>query len=457
MKALHYSILVLILLTTSIACNRVGSGIYGFFDRARYQSSVDSCLNQNASYRIHNTVLSLEVLTEKNDRLGFDLGRGFLKFFGLRHSVQSAKLSMTTKLSTTKQENRSAIIETSDAEERNTKLNFNLGIISSGEINCDDGSGTGIVVGGTCIERIRATPINDLIRDALDEGIKRIVYGIDRLEDEWNTRITERSDTLADHYVIPVGNYQNVRKGDVFTVHNVEHQFAGPNCGEDSVYLGPIKTTRRPIAHVRVVDVYPHASLVQVIPEYVWYINGTPSHKYIQYGALVEMASPDAFVNEDGTPRQLYRTLELGIVRSLILPMNTAPGAGGGTELTPGTQAGSTFSSRNAILLNVTPLLCENLEEIANANGFSIYTDSLRTQLAKCGTDEATLERLFYEDLSNQNPDQGNTLEGLIRNTLGNPTNSGLGGIPGQQGINTGGVNQPTGTGLGNSQLTGNF
>ncbi len=424
MRTIQYSFLALVILVSSVACKNVNTGgLFGRFDRARYISSMDSCLNAYANYRIHNTVLSLEVLTENNHALGFDLLRGFLSLFSARFIATSAKLSMSTALTTTAQDYYEAVRVNSEAKEENKKWQFHIGVRADGELDCGNDNASGIVSGGVCLDHVRATPINDLIRNALRDGVRKVVDDVNnKYGDKWRSRVVQKPDAFIDHFYVPVGNYANVKEGDVFMIYNIEHSFSGIPCDVNSRYLGFTKTTRRPLAHVRVIDTHPFSSLVQVIPEYSWDLNGVPSHKHIQYGALVEIANPNAFGD-----RILSRSLELGIIRSLIMPMNTATAPSGGGEaanLTPSSQSGNLLSSRNSILLNITPLICENLREVANQNGFYIYSEDRRVEIARCGADEATLERIFWEDPDDDEGFGGNTLEGLIRQSLGDTVTS---------------------------------
>lgn len=412
MKATRYSLLVLIVLTTNVACDNVGT-VFGRFDRAMYMSAGDSCLNWNAEYKLDASVLSLEVYTENKASVGFNLN-GLINLFGVSRHTQASKLTMNTTLSTTAQPYYQSVPVQTSHEDETGNWNFELGFGSDGSLRCTDSNGSsGIIVGGACVNAARATPIVELISTALDKGIKRIVNDMETKEDTWRSRIVQRPDFQLDKFFIPAGAYAGVQEGDMFQIHNLNHYFSGLPCAEGSQYYGAIKTTNKPLAHVRVVDVKPNASIVQVDPDFSWEIDGRASHEYIQYGALVEIANPHSFTER----KPLGRTLELGIVRSLILPVNTSVAGGGqgqGENLTPSSPAGHLLSNRNAILLNVTPLLCEAMVSVAYQNGFQVYIGDSRANLAKCGADDTELERLFYEDPGQVVPGAGSSLVDLI-------------------------------------------
>ncbi len=440
MRIAQYTFLTLVLLTSGIACRSMeAGGVFGRFDRTRYTSSMDSCPNDSpADYVMHNSVLSLEVYTENNHAMGFDLVKGFLSLFSVRFSSTSAKLSMRSALTTTKQgmsrneySGYEALAVNSEAKEENKKWNFALGLDADWDKNCSP-DGNNVVTGGVCLEHIRNTPINDLIYTALENGFRKMIDQVDnKYGDEWRSRIVQKPESHLDHFFIPVGDYANVKVGDVFVIHNIEHSFRGIPC--DSEYLGFSKTTRRPLAHVRVVDTNPFSSLVQVISEYSWNLNGRPSHKHIQYGALVEIES---LIDEDIRDRRLSRSLELGIIRSLIMPFNTSTNAGTNTGPNAGTgtppnvggqtgvtgQAGNTTSNRNALLLNITPLVCENIRTVANQYGFYIYTEDYETEIRRCNAG-SDIDQLFWDREDQENT---GTLTGLLSNALSN-NNSGSG------------------------------
>ena len=359
-------------------------------DRARYTSSADSCLGSYTDYRIHNTALSLEVFTENNHAMGFDLLRGFLSFFSTRFTATSAKLSMSTSITTAAQNYYEAVRVNSEAKEENKKWKFHIGVRDEGELYCGDANASGIVSGSACIDHVRATPINDLIRNALQDGVRKAVDDVNnKYGDEWRSRVVQKPDAFVDHFYISTGSRANVKEGDVFMIHNIEHAFSGIPCDTNSRYLGFTKITRRPLAHVVAVDVHPFSSLVQVIPEYSWGLNRTLSHEHIQNGALVEIANPNALGD-----RVLSRSLELGVIRSLIMPINI-------TSTSPDNLLGGNFA-----LLNITPLICENLKEVANDNGFYIYSEDRRAEIEKCGA---------LGDLDDDEALGGNTLEDLVR------------------------------------------
>ncbi len=363
-------------------------------DRARYTSSMDSCLNSYTDYRIHNTALSLEVFTENNHVMGFDLLRGFLSFFSTGFIATSAKLSMSTAITIAAQDHYELVRTSSEAKEENKKWQFDL-YVRNGELYCGNASASGIVSGGVCLDHVRATPINDLIRNALQDGVRKAVDDVNNnYGDEWRSRVVQKPDAFTDHFYISTGSRANVKEGDVFMIHNIKHSFSGIPCDSNSRYLGFTKTTRRPLAHVMVVDAHPFSSLVRVIPAYSWGLNGTFSHEHIQNGALVEIANPNAFGD-----RILSRSLELGVIRSLIMPMNI------------GAAPSDNLLGRNFALLDITPLICENLKEIANDNGFYIYSEDSRAEIEKCS----------LGDLDDDEALGWNTLGDLIRqSTSGN-------------------------------------
>ena len=108
-----------------------------------------------------------------------------------------------------------------------------------------------------------------------------------------------------------------------------------------------------------------------MLPENSWNLNGYPSHTFIQYGALVEIASLAT-----PTDRRLYRSLELGIIRNLEIPF----------EVPSVVKDGETLSQAQTVI--VTPLVCENIKTVANQHGFYVYTENRYTEMRKC----------YYED-----------------------------------------------------------
>ena len=135
---------------------------------------------------------------------------------------------MRSAITTTLQDYYEATGVNSEAKLENKQWNFFIGV-RNGELDCNN-SIDSFLQGGSCLEHFRTTPVNDLIYTALDRGFRQMINNIDsEYGDEWRTRIVQKTETNPNHFYIPVGDYANVKEGDVFTIHNIEHSFRGPS------------------------------------------------------------------------------------------------------------------------------------------------------------------------------------------------------------------------------------
>lgn len=110
-------------------------------------------------------------------------------------------------------------------------------------------------------------------------------------------------------FVIPAGSFANIKKGDIFAIYNIRHQWEGMPCA--SRYLMGAETTPAPLVYARADQVENNASLLTMVCSDDHPCNASEK---VEIGATVHISQ----LTDD--KRTLARLMKINGVRGATIP-----------------------------------------------------------------------------------------------------------------------------------------
>jgi len=193
-----------------------------------------SCEWDPADYELRAHLLAFEMTSKDNDFFGFNLLNNFFKAFQIKFKVNKGQMTFRMDLSKPQDTENEIINVMSMAEYTKKEVGFTIDFNQ-------------IQVG---MNHESALPLTKLVERGLTNTLKEAKTRLQELPLEWSTHVSEVNGTKVR---IPVGLLAGVRKGDEFSIYNVQAQWEGEPC--KSHYFGEYKTSQEPVAVGTVTDI----------------------------------------------------------------------------------------------------------------------------------------------------------------------------------------------------------
>jgi hypothetical protein len=250
-----------------------------------------ACEIQQTEYALDGKLISFEVTDSGGAHAGFSLLTGFLKLLSLDFNAASGKLTVGLTLT--------------DPIFPSLQLVNVLGGGRTFSFNANVDAGFQNI--GAGFNYMHNTPLASLAESSLDDAFTNLTAEMNAKQSEWKTQVLALPSSTQ--FVIPAGSYANVKKGDVFAIYNVRHQWEGTPCA--SKYLMGVETTPTPLAYARADQVENNASLLTMICSDSQPCN---TSEKVEIGATVRISQlTDA-------KRSLARLIKINSIRGATIP-----------------------------------------------------------------------------------------------------------------------------------------
>ena len=298
---MNKNILVMSLLVFVLGCDGFESQVQsdlvslnnGSGEKTFLNTNRPACEVSDVDYELDTHVLAFEMVDRGGLAVGFDLLSGFLQGINLGFKIERAKMLASMHMSESLRPNETIADVTGRGT--STKTEFKVGV-DFGQLGVD-------------LDYYRQTPLNKLTEKTTKDSLKNLRKELDQTESQWRTRALYIYNDIG-QLIIPAGSVAGVREGDLFSIYNVEYVWEGEPCASTLVFER--KTTKTPIALVRVYDVYPNSSALEILER--------GHDEAILVGALLEIEHLPLAKKEKS--RTLKRSVRLRSVQSeeLLIP-----------------------------------------------------------------------------------------------------------------------------------------
>lgn len=242
---------------------------------------VPACEVPATHYQLKAQVVSLEITSKNRGSFGFDVLKGWFKFFKTKFSAIKGRLDLAVDI--VDSVSPETIIANGQGISKMSKREFSFEF--------------GIKDYGINYEHFSKTPLAKLtklgLRNALADMHKKFV----NTSEEWSSivRYVEHKDS-GSKVIIAAGTSSNLKIGDRLSFYNIEHRWVGEPC--ESEHLFAQRTTKRPLATGVVIQLDNHAAAIELDSR-------NEGSREITLGA-------EAVVEQlTDTNRNLYRPLEI--------------------------------------------------------------------------------------------------------------------------------------------------
>ena len=230
-------LITLALCLVLVGCNKMQSQVS--FEPAPVEDpaaklKARSCEWDPADYELRTHLLAFEMTNKDNFSFGFNLLNQFLKAFQVSFKVNKGQMIFRMDLSKPQDSGNPILNAMGKAEYSKREIGFTIDFAA-------------IQAG---MNSQSAVPLTTLVERGLTNTLNETKNQLQQLPLEWATHVSEVKDNKAR---IPVGLLAGLRKGDEFSIFNVEAQWDGEPC--QSHYYGEYKTSPSPAATGIVTDI----------------------------------------------------------------------------------------------------------------------------------------------------------------------------------------------------------